>query len=66
MLRIYAVGVKVKYDNVTCIDYTSFYLKRSDGETDIKEHRKIGEKGAFIIPIEVREEYMGEGLCAEL
>lgn len=66
MLRIYAVGLKLEYNSVTCLDYVSFYLKRSDAEIDIGEHKKIGEKGAFVIPIEVREEYIGESLCVEL
>ena len=60
MLRIYAVGLKLECSGVMCLDYVNFYLKRSDAETDVKEHRKIGEKGAFVIPIEVKEEYEKE------
>jgi len=57
MIKVYAVGIKLECNDVTCLDYGNFYSKRSDAETDIKEHRKIGEKGAFVIPIEIREEY---------
>jgi len=59
MIKAYAVGIKLECNNVMCLDYVSFYLNRSDAETDIKEHKKNGEKGAFVIPIEIREEYKG-------
>ena len=57
MLRIYAVGLKLECNGVTCLDYVNFYSKRSDAKTDIKEHRKTGEKAAFVIPIEIKEEF---------
>jgi len=57
MIKAYAVGLKLECDDVACLDYVNFYLKRSDAKTDIEVHKKIGEKGAFVIPIEIREEY---------
>lgn len=60
MLRIYAVAVKLECNGVTCFDYASFYLKRSDAEADIKDHKKVGETGVFVIPIEIKEKYERE------
>ena len=60
MIKAYAVGIKLECNGVTCLDYVSFYSKRSDAKTDIKEHRKTGEKEAFVIPIEIKEKYESE------
>ena len=57
MIKAYAVGIKLECNGVTCLDYVNFYSKRSDAKTDIKVHRKIGEKEAFVIPIVIREKY---------
>ncbi len=57
MIKAYAVGIKLECNGVMCLDYVSFYSKRADAETDIKEHRKTGEKAAFVIPIEIKEEF---------
>lgn len=57
MIKAYAVGIKLECNGVTCLNYGNFYSKRSDAKTDIEEHKKIGEKGAFVIPIEIKEEY---------
>ncbi len=57
MIKAYAVGIKLECDGVTCLDYVNFYTKQLDAETDIKEHRKTGEKGAFVIPIVIKEAF---------
>ena len=58
MIKAYAVGLKLECNNVTCLDYVGFYSNRLDAETDIKEHKKNGEKGAFVIPIEIKEKFL--------
>ena len=60
MAKAYAVGIKLECNGVTCITYVDFYSKRSDAKTDIIEHRKTGEKEAFVIPIEIKENYGNE------
>ena len=57
MIKAYVVTIKLECNGVTCLDYVEFYTKRLDAETDIKEHRKTGENGAFVIPIIIKEEY---------
>ena len=57
MTNAYAVGIKLECNGVPCLTYVNFYSKRADAKTDIGEHRKTGEKEAFIIPIEIREKY---------